>query len=151
VDERDGHIFVNNLVTVNEKYNRPLLVVWQEDKLCERLNKPQLKQLDYNVYVRKVESTEPLMLWGPAADANCQAKINSPVDLNKLHPEFAAHSKYFANYSGPLFKGPELGNYQLLQGFPDSGSATALPDEVEKLLGRSKKDAPFIGAFSPLP
>ncbi len=149
VDKRDGHIFVNNLVTVNENYHRPLLVVWQEEKLCEQLNKPQLEQLDYNVYVRSGVSTEPLMLWSPAADVNCQTRIDSLEGLNKLHAEFSAHSKYFANYSGPLFKSPELDNYQLLQAFPGCRAATSPPAEIGKLLGRGK-EAPFIGAYPPL-
>jgi parallel beta-helix repeat protein len=150
VDKRDGHIFVNNLVTVNEKYRRPLLVVWQEEKLCEQLNKPQAKQLDYNVYVRGGDRNEPLILWSPAADVNCQTRFESPEGLQKLHPEFSAHSKYFANYSGPLFKSPELDNYQLLKVFPGSTAATSLPDEISKLLGREKKETPFVGAYPPL-
>lgn len=151
IDERDGHVFVNNLVTVNEKCHRPLMVVWQENSLCERLNKSQLTKLDYNVYVRGGESTEPLILWSPAADVNCQTRFESPEGLHKLHPEFSAHSKYFANYNGPLFKSPELDNYQLLQTFPGSTAATALPSEIGELLGRGKKDARFIGAYPPLP
>lgn len=150
VDKREGHIFVNNLVTVNEKYHRPLMVVWQEDELCEQLNNPQLKQLDYNVYVRGGESTEPLMLWGPASGVNCQTKIDSPEVLNKLHPEFSGHSKYFPNYNGPLFKSSELDNYQLLKEFPGAEAATGLPDEINKLLGLGQEETPFIGACPPL-
>ncbi len=151
VNDRYGHVFVNNLLTADENYRGPLFVVWQPASLCERLNKPQVKQLDYNVYVRGGDKVEPLILWGPAADVNCQAKFESPEGLNKLHPEFAAHSKYFANYSGPLFKSPELDNYQLLQGFPGCREATSLPAEISELLGRSKKDVRFTGAYPPIP
>jgi parallel beta-helix repeat protein len=150
VDKRDGHIFVNNLVTVNKKYRRPLLVVWQEEKLCEQLNKPQLKQLDYNVYVRGSDRAEPLILWSPAADVNCQTKFESLEGLHKAYPEFSAHSRYFANYAGPLFKCPELDNYQLLKAFPGCTTATRLPPEIEKLLGQGKKDVRFTGAYPPL-
>ncbi len=150
IDKRDGHIFVNNLVTVNEKYHRPLMVVWQEDKLCGQLNKPQLKQLDYNVYVRSVESTEPLMLWSPAADVNCQTKFESLAGLHDLHPEFCANSKHFFNYNGPLFKSSELGDYRLMQAFPASERATTLPDEIESLLGRGKHVGRYPGACRPL-
>ncbi|MBN1392977.1 MAG: hypothetical protein JW947_09275, partial [Sedimentisphaerales bacterium] len=113
-------------------------------------NKSQVNQMDYNVYVRASDKVEPLILWSPAADANCQVKIDSPEGLNKLHPEFSAHSKYFANYSGPLFKGLELDNYQLLKAFPGSETATVLPDEISALLGRGKKETPFTGAYPPL-
>jgi parallel beta-helix repeat protein len=152
VNERDGHVFVNNLLTVDENYRGPLLVLWQPEKLCERLNKPQVKQLDYNVYVRGGDrASEPLILWSPAAGDNCQMRFESPEGLQKLHPEFSAHSKYFANYNGPLFKSPELGNYQLLQAFPGSTAATTLPSETGELLGRPKQDARFTGAYPPLP
>jgi hypothetical protein len=150
VDKRDGHIFVNNLVTGNQKYRRPLLVVWQEEKLCERLSKPQLKQLDYNAYVRSAESTEPLILWSPAEDVNCQTKYDSLEGLHKAHPEFSAHSKYFANYSDPLFKSRELDNYQLSQSFLGCTEATSLPTEIGELLGQRKKEAPYSGAYPPI-
>jgi hypothetical protein len=151
VNDRDGHVFVNNLLTGDKNFRRPLLFVWQPEPLCERLNKPQVKQLDYNVYVRGGDRAEPLILWSPAADVNCQTRFESPEGLHKLHPEFSGHSRYFANYNGPLFKSPELGNYQLLQAFPGCTAATALPSETGELLSRGKKDARFIGAYPPLP
>jgi parallel beta-helix repeat protein len=151
VNDREGHVFVNNLLTGDKNFRKPLLVVWQPANLCERLNKPQVKELDYNVYVRGGDRAEPLILWSPAADVNCQTKFESPEGLKKLYPEFSAHSRYFANYSGPLFKGPELGNYQLLQAFPGSTAATSLPDEIRNLLGRGKQDGRFTGAYPPLP
>ncbi|MCJ7450030.1 MAG: right-handed parallel beta-helix repeat-containing protein [Bacteroidales bacterium] len=52
VDKREGHIFVNNLMTGDAGFNRPLLFVWQRSILCEKLTKPQFKQIDYNVYVQ---------------------------------------------------------------------------------------------------
>ena len=67
--------------------------------------------------------------------------------LQKLHPEFSSHSQNFSDYSGPLFKSPELGNYQLLQAFSASGTGIRPPAEVRKLLGQSKR---FIGAFQPI-
>ncbi|MDD5063158.1 MAG: right-handed parallel beta-helix repeat-containing protein [Phycisphaerae bacterium] len=148
VDERDGHVFVNNLMTADENHRGPLLVFWQPANLCERFNKPQVNQLDYNVYVRASDKVEPLILWSPAADVNCQTKLGSPEGMQKLHAEFSAHSKYFPGYSGSLFKGPELGNYQLLKGFPGAMTATSLPAEIEKLLGRGK-DSQFTGAYPP--
>jgi len=36
VDERDGHIFVNNLLTGDENFNRPLLYVWQRIRCVDR-------------------------------------------------------------------------------------------------------------------
>ena len=45
VDERDGHVFVNNLMTGDDGFNRPLLFVWQRKMLCDRLKEPQFARL----------------------------------------------------------------------------------------------------------
>jgi parallel beta-helix repeat protein len=151
VDEREGHIFVNNLLTVDEHYYRPLFVVWQTPSLCERLSKPQLNQLDHNVYVRSSDkSSNPLILWSPAKNKDCQQMFNSLTDLRKLHPGFSANSQYFADYNGPLFKSSKLGNYQLLQEFPGSKAGAQLPAEIRNLLKISQEDSQFIGAYPPL-
>jgi len=164
VNERDGHVFVNNLLTGNENYHRPLIAFWQPQNLCEQLNKPQVKQLDYNVYVRRGDSaSEPLIMWSPAESENCMQEFKSPEDLQKLHAEFSAHSQNYPNYNGPLFKSPELGNYELLQAFPGSTAASPLPTEIRELLRRfilrsssatengQKQDSRFPGAFPPHP
>lgn len=152
VHERDGHVFVNNLLTADKNSRRPLLAFSQPKSLCERLNKPQVKQLDYNVYVRgEHTASKPLILWSPAVSDDCQLTFGSLEGLQKLHPEFSAHSQYFANYNGPLFKSSKLGNYQLLQAFPGSTAATGLPVEIRALLGRPKQDARFTGAYPRLP
>ncbi len=152
IEERDGHVFVNNLLTGDKNFRRPLLFVWQTKSLCEQLDKSQLIQLDYNVYVRDTDKTsEPLILWSPAMNGDCQLQLETLEDFQKLHPEFSASSQYLANYDGPLFRSHELGNYQLLKGFPGSKAASVLTNEVRKLLGYPKKGARFVGAYPPLP
>jgi hypothetical protein len=148
VNDRDGHVFVNNLLTVDEQFNKPLLQIRQPSSLRQRLTEPQVEQLDYNIYVRRANpSSQPLIIWSPAATANSRLNIQSPADLTKLYPEFAAHSKAFINYDGPLFRCPELDNYELLKAFPGSSVASPLPSEIRKLLRRSKKDSRVPGAF----
>jgi parallel beta-helix repeat protein len=155
INDREGHVFVNNLLTGDENLNRPLLAFSQTPSLCERLSKPQVKQLDYNVYVRRSKTpASPLIFWSPAPGSRCQAPLDSPEDLQKLHPEFSANSRYFADYNGPLFKSAEPGsyrNYQLLQAFAGSKTGAPLPSEISKLLGQPKADAPFVGAYPPVP
>lgn len=148
VDERDGHIFVNNLLVGDENFRRPLLYVWQPASLCERVNNSQLKQLDFNMYVRSSKkAAAPLILWSPTKNDKCLMSFESLEGLQKLYPEFSAHSRYYPDYNGPLFKSPELGNYQLLQAFPESDTGLLLPPDVSKLLRQSKS---FIGAYPPV-
>lgn len=150
VDERDGHVFVNNMLTADENYDRPLFVAWQTASLCKKLSKPQLNQLDHNVYVRSPDNaSNALIMWSPVKNKECRIMFESLEDLQKLHPKFSANSQYFADYSGPLFKSDELGHYQLLSGFPGSKAGARLPAEIGKLLGQSEKEVPFIGAFPP--
>jgi parallel beta-helix repeat protein len=148
VDKREGHVFVNNLLTGDENFKRPLLFVWQADSICGLVKNPELKQLDYNMYVRSnIDTADPLILWSPANNSKCQLEFGSLESFQKELPEFESHSKYFPDYNGALFKSPALKNYQALSSFPGAFSAVALPSDVSKLLDQSKK---FIGAYPPV-
>lgn len=147
VDERDGHIFINNLLTGDANFKRPLLYVWQPAVLCDSINKPQLKQLDYNMYVSGSKiSDNPLIWWSPVKNDNCRISFNSLEGLQKLHTEFSANSRYFPGYNGHLFQSRELGNYQLLKAFPEAEAGTQLPAEVSELLDNTQH---YIGAYPP--
>ena len=146
VDERDGHVFVNNLMTGEDGFNRPLLFVSQRKMLCDRLKEPQFAQIDNNVYVQNPSGrTMPLIVWSPEANENCIAELDSPAELNKLHPQFSAHSLFFTE--GSVFKSVNLGNYQLLPSFPGIKAASPLPADISALLSRPKKGLPYIGAY----
>jgi len=152
VDKRNGHIFVNNLLVGDAQFSRPLLFVWQPSALCDRLSGPMLNQLDYDVFVRGTEKTPyPFILWSPAQNEKCQTGIESLESLRKLYPEFAANSRYYPGFIRPLFKSMELGNYQLLQDAPGTDSGTQLPPEIRRIIGQSKKEGHYAGAFPPLP
>jgi parallel beta-helix repeat protein len=151
INERDGHVFENNLIVADKNFKEPLLYVWQPDTLCNLLDKPMLKQLDHNVYVRTNGNTaNPLILWSPASDSNCQAKIESVDSLHILNPEFAASSHYYKNYNGPLFKSMELGNYQILSDFAGNKFGTKLPEKISEFIGQTEIRISFIGAFPPI-
>jgi parallel beta-helix repeat protein len=148
VDERDGHVFVNNLLTGDSNYHRPLLFVWQPASLCQQLPAPQLKQLDYNVYVRSTDKTSsPLILWSPAHGERCQTGFESLDDLRRLYPGFSANGHYYGNYRGPLFKSSQLGHYELLPNSPAANSGMKLPMNMRKLLRQFKGDGQFAGAY----
>ncbi len=150
VNAREGHVFVNNLLTADENFNRPLLAFSQMRIQCCQLTQPQVKKLDYNAYVRQSsDKTSPLIYWSPAKNERCLEALNSPEDLHKLIPEFSANDKYFSNYAGPLFKCPQLNNFQLLNVFPSAASGTSLSDDIKKLIGEPK-DVKFVGAYPPI-
>jgi parallel beta-helix repeat protein len=146
VDKRGGHVFENNLLTGDKNYQRPLLFVWQPDTLCTLLKTPQLHEFDHNVFV-PASDEQPLILWSPAKGNECQAAFRSPVDVNKMYPEFCVHTQVYAG-GIPLFKSPELGEYRLLPTFPGFRTASVLPAEIRKLL-EVPRGVNYIGAYPP--
>jgi hypothetical protein len=152
VDKRDGHVFVNNLLSGDRNFTRPLLFTWQPAALCKQLPKPLLSQLDHNVYVRAAERpVSSLILWSPAGGERCQVGFESLEDLRMMYARFSVHSRCYLNYDGPLFKGAELGNYQLVQAFPGLESGVQPPAEITKLLRQGSTDGRYVGAYPPAP
>ncbi|MCF7885779.1 MAG: right-handed parallel beta-helix repeat-containing protein [Candidatus Marinimicrobia bacterium] len=149
VEERDGHIFANNLL-VSTDMPRPLSFVWQPDFMCDRLPQSQLKQMDHNIYVRTKDSQFPLMLWSPANEEDCQAEINSLEQLQKMFPNLTENSSYHSDYKGPLFKSVDLKNLQLLPDFPGNKTGMQLPPEVKDMIDL-KGEKTYIGAYPLLP
>ena len=151
VTERDGHVFVNNLLVGDDDFDRLLLYVWQPASLCDRVGNSQLKALDYNVFVGGSQLLDkPIILWSPEKNENCRLQFNSIDEFRRHHPELLTQSQYFPNYNGPLFKSHELGNYQLLPSFPGSKSGRQVPVEISKLFGKAQKDVRYVGAYSPM-
>jgi parallel beta-helix repeat protein len=149
VDKRDGHVFVNNLLYGSSSFNRLLLYVWQPASLCDKVTGTQLKEIDYNFYIKEFGAQKgPIILWSPFRNENCRIMFNSPLELNNLNPAFSKYSKFYQNFIGPLFKGYEVGNYELLQSFQDSYTASNLPREVAKYFNFSSR--PFVGAYNPV-
>ena len=152
VESRDGHIFENNLMAGDESYLRPLMFVWQPATLCDRLSNPMLTRIDHNVYLISIAKPQcPMILWSPAKNERCQAMIESPEALQKMYPHLSVESKYYPSYAGQIFKSKELGDYQLLSSFPGALAGISIPQDVEKLLGRSKERMVYIGAYPPAP
>ncbi len=150
IDERDGHVFVNNLLFEDQHHTRPLMFTWQPVSLCARLTKPMLRELDFNVFVRERErKNSPLILWSPAANERCQVGFGSLSDLRKLYPAFSANDRYYQDYTGPLFKGKELGYFQTLEAFEGSTSGKELPKDIGRYLRASSKVKHYVGAYPP--
>ncbi|MBN2518881.1 MAG: right-handed parallel beta-helix repeat-containing protein [Bacteroidales bacterium] len=147
VDERYGHIIVNNLLAGDNSYLRPLLFVWQTDTLCERLNEPQLEKLDYNIYIYNIStSSKPFILWSPAPNERCQLQFNSLENFRKKYSEFSSNSQFFDTENISAFKCHELGNFELLESFPKVKAAN-LPEDIKKAIGIEQDVESYIGAF----
>jgi hypothetical protein len=148
VEKRDGHVFADNLLYGDSNYDRQMLFVWQPDSLCKLLPMPQLKMMDCNCFVRGAENkTKPLILWSASTKNNCtQFPFDSPVALNKSYPEFSAGCVY-DRQSASVFKAPEQGDYRLLPAFSSNKKVSPLPEDIGKLLGISKKNSGYIGAY----
>ena len=134
VDEREGHVFVGNLLVATESFRRPLLRFEQPQALCAQLTRPQAKQVDGNAYVRYGSAKTPLLAWSPAAGEPCQRDLGSLEDLRALQPGFETRGRVFADYVGALFKSPDLRNLELARVLPGLPS-TDLPAEVLRALG----------------
>ncbi len=146
VDERDGHVFVNNLMVADEKLNRPHLFVWQRAMLCDRLRDPQFSMIDNNVYVKNGERKRiPLILWSPVQNEQCIGEMNSPAEINKFLPGFEAKSILLTDCS--TFVSPELGNYKTLPQFPGHAAASVPPDEIQTYLKMKKRAPAYVGAW----
>ena len=148
VDQRDGHIFVGNLLVADENFHKPLLQFGQTNVLCGKLTRPQVARLDGNVYVRGGDNGDrSLIVWSPADGENCTVEFKSPAELNRVHPEFEAHSRSLENYTGSVFKSPELKNFALAN--DSAGEVTdTLPATVQNLLGWPERHSRPPGAFA---
>ena len=150
VDQREGHVFVNNLLVASETYRNPLLEFEQPRSLCTKLPRPQAKEVGGNVYVRANlpgTAAPPLILWSPAANDSCSARLGSLDEFRKLVPGFETGGQQLDRTPRSVFKGPDLGRYELLQALPDTKDGEMLPADVRKLLGWSEEDARSPGAY----
>ncbi len=148
VEERDGHIFVNNLMVADATLNRPHLFVWQRAMLCDRLRDPQFSAIDNNVYVKNGErKAMPLILWSPAQNEQCITAMDSPEELNKLITGFEKNGIRLTLQN--VFLSPELDNYRTLPGFTGHTAAVLPPAEIQSLIKMKKRAPVYVGAYPP--
>ena len=151
VDQREGHVFVNNLLVASEAYRAPLLRFEQPSSLCAKLQRPQAKEVNGNVYVRAttpgMTPAPPLVAWSPAASDSCLSTLQSLDEFHRLMPAFEAGGRQLDRTPRSVFKAPDLERYELLQALPATPDAPALPADVRKLLGWSEEEARSPGAY----
>jgi parallel beta-helix repeat protein len=143
LDSRDGHVFVNNLMVAGDAYRAPLLRFEEPASLCAKLPRPLAREIGGNVYVRAAAAL-PLIAWSPAANDTCTVSLASPDEFRKLMPAFEAGSRQLDRTPRSVFRGPDLGRYELLEALP---AGSPLPDDVRKLLGWTEDQPPSPGAY----
>jgi parallel beta-helix repeat protein len=148
VEEREGHLFVNNLLAASEGSRRPLLRFEQPPVMCKQLPRPQAQQINGNVYVRAAApNAPPLLTWMPATGENCMARPGSLEEFRTLAPEFEPGGQQLDLMPRSIFKGPDAGRYELLKALPGKPNVRTLPADVRQLLGRTQAEAQTPGAY----
>ena len=152
VDQRHGHVFVNNVLAADETFRGALLRFAQSEAVRAQLKDPQVKELDGNVYVRRLGAKpQPLIRWAPVANDKGVVELATLEELRKLHPQFENHAQVFADYWGPLFQSVELNRFSLVADFSAAHVGVPIPDTVRDLLKLKKDQPPFPGAYAPSP
>jgi parallel beta-helix repeat protein len=144
VHERDGHIFVGNLLVGDARSPRPLLRTEQGPALKGKLTTPQLASSDYNLFVRAAVPARPLVQWSPVAGEKNELEFAKLDDSRALFPQFEAHSRVIDTGAGGQLRSLELKNFRLLNVPP---AASPLPANVATLLGWKADGTRLPGAY----
>ena len=154
VHEREGHVFVNNLLVASESYTRPLLQFEQPKALCATLPRPQATAVDGNVYVRATATAAgapvaaaPLIVWSPAATDTCLSPLSSLEEFRAAAAGIEAGGQYLDRAPLSIFRSPHLGRYELRRALPGTVRPAPLPPEVRRLLGWSEAGGQATGAY----
>jgi len=152
VDQREGHIFVNNLLVASGSYRLPLLRFEQPNALCSRLARAMAKEVDGNVYVRPLipgAPPAPLVTWSPAQSETCASTFTTLDEFRKVAPTgFEANGRQLDRSPRSVFRGADLGRYELQKSAVGMLTNHGLiPADVRKLLGWSEQDSQWPGAY----
>jgi parallel beta-helix repeat protein len=146
VDQREGHIFVNNLLVASNAYHLPLLNFEQPASLCSKVTRPMTKELNGNAFVRWGGS-DPLISWSPSQTEGCVSRYASLEDFRKAVPGWETGGRQLNLTPRSVFRGPDLQRYELRQPLPASPGWEMSPPEIGKLLGWNEQEAKTVGAY----
>ena len=147
VDERDGHVFVNNLLVADAAFDRPLLSFRQPAELCGTLPDRMADTIDGNLYARPAPHGDiPLVQLSPAPTQSCLATFGSLDAVRADWSSFEVQGRLLDKTPRSVFRGPDIGNYRLQNGIQSTSAAT-LPATVRDLLGWSEEAARTQGAY----
>ncbi|HWR15783.1 MAG TPA: right-handed parallel beta-helix repeat-containing protein [Terriglobales bacterium] len=147
VNERENHVFVNNLLVASGSYSQPMVRFEQPKEMCQQLPNPQTKEMNGNVYARPVATgatPPPLVTWSPAKNENCSLTFDSLEEFRKALPAYEASGKQIDRSPRSVLKGADIGRYELAQPIP---ATVPLPEDVRKMLGWSEAESKTVGAY----
>lgn len=136
-DKREGHVFANNLIVVDENHRGPLFKVEQARQLCGELTRSPMVQVDGNTYIRE-KSDKTLISWNPTDEENCESKFATVSEFQDKFNDFGSSSVEIYSDPRTVFKGYDLGHYQLNDAYAKQSKTIALSDEIKELTGRKK-------------
>ncbi len=145
VDQREGHVFANNLMVASEGSVRPLARFEQPGMMCAKLSRPMAKEIGGNVYVRAVPA--PLITWAPSAAEGCVSRVGSLEEFRKLAPAFEETGRQIDATPRSVFKGPDVDRYELREALPQTTGTPAMPADIRKILGWTLEEARTPGAY----
>ena len=166
VDEREGHVFVNNLLVASDAFSQPLLRFEQPQALCGTLTRPMANEVNGNVYVRArpagADAGLPLFIISPVNNESCHASFSSLDALRESLPAFEAAGQQLDRTPRSIFRSPDLGRYELLQPIEARPGTPTLPVRVREALGWNPSESPAadrtrvgpessVGAYGPDP
>jgi hypothetical protein len=156
LEQREGHVFVHNLMATDD-FRFPLLGFIQKPTLCGKLEHPEAKEVDGNVYIRSPfaaasgttppPTTPPLIAYAPTAGENCSADAASLAEFRKLVPGFETNGVEIDQSPRSVLKGPDLKNFELQHAIANAPANDLLPADVRALLGWNEAEAKTPGAY----
>jgi parallel beta-helix repeat protein len=156
LEQREGHVFVHNLMATDD-FRFPLLAFIQKPTLCGKLEHPEAKEVDGNVYIRSPfaaasgaippPTTPPLIAYAPTAGENCSADAASLAEFRKLVPGFETNGVEIDQSPRSVLKGPDLKNFELQHAIANAPANDLLPADVRALLGWNEAEAKTPGAY----
>ncbi len=177
LDQREGHIFLHNVMAASDSYGEPLLEFLQRTpSLCGKLQHAQATEVDGNVYIREAATAvsgvvsgtvsgavsgggsgtasaaasgapAPLIVYAPMEGEKCTARLATLDDFRKLEPAFEKNGVEIDRSPRSVLKGPDVGHFELQRALPGAPAINLLPAEVRSLLGWNEAEATTPGAY----
>jgi len=116
--------------------------------MWERLNKPQLSEMNNNFYFNESEEiSDTIISWSPAYNEKCEVKLISPDELTTLYPDFENESKVNIGTATSIFNNYSNNDFNIKAENKEMVNGVLIPEEISSLLKLKDKKAAFAGAY----